>query len=261
MRILFVNAHPDDVEFTCASTCKQAIDLGWDVWQVLMTTDEYGTSRNDFKGKRIRAIRKHEMEDAAKVYGVKEDGSSKLNLIWFGDIDANLRFNRLVFKRLKELIITIHPDVIFAPDGFFTLDEHPDHKRTGWLVHLIIKSLKPSARPLLLLYHSTKTNFYIPIKHLKIQISAWEKHRSQATPFFNKIIFPLRKVFYTFKKIKSGPKKCEGFRKIYFIENENTIKKLRHKILYYLIANTFSGFSEKLCIPSPIELGLNPKEI
>ena len=82
MKLLFVNAHPDDVEFTCASTCQQAVNLGWQVIQLLMTSDEYGTNRNDFKGKRIRRIRIHEMEEAAKVYGTNQDGSPKIKLIY-----------------------------------------------------------------------------------------------------------------------------------------------------------------------------------
>ena len=67
MKILFINPHPDDTEFACASTCQQAVDLGWDVYEILMTTDEYGTDQDDFKGKRIRRIRKREMETLFKI--------------------------------------------------------------------------------------------------------------------------------------------------------------------------------------------------
>ena len=91
--VLFVNPHPDDVEFTCANTCKRLLDRGWRVVQILMTTDEYGTKQDEFKGIRIRRIRKREMEEAAKVYGVDDHGQPKIELIWFGEIDGHLRFN------------------------------------------------------------------------------------------------------------------------------------------------------------------------
>jgi LmbE family N-acetylglucosaminyl deacetylase len=118
MRLLIVNAHPDDTEFTCASTIKKCIDLGWEIFEILMTCDEYGTSRDDFKGYRIRKIRKHEMEEAAKVYGVNEDGKPKIKLIWFGEIDGYLPFNKKIFEKLKLKIKEINPDIKSA-DAFF----------------------------------------------------------------------------------------------------------------------------------------------
>jgi len=154
------------------------------------------------------------------------------------------------------MISEINPDIMIGPDGFFTFDEHPDHNRTGWLVYFVIKSMEPADRPLLLLYHSAKTNFYIPIKNIGIQVEAWSKHRSQTTPLFNKVLLPLRKLYYTVKRIKTGPVLAEGFRRPSFEDGENRISKFRHKVIYYLVANTFKNFSEKLCKPTPKELGL-----
>ncbi|MHA1714106.1 MAG: PIG-L deacetylase family protein, partial [Promethearchaeota archaeon] len=172
IRLLIINPHPDDAEFTCASTCKQAVDLGWDVHEILMTSDEYGTTRDEFKGERIKRIRIHEMIEAAKVYGVNEDGTPKIKLIWFGEIDGHLRFTRSVFLKLKKMIQDFKPRIVIAPDSFFSMDLHPDHLKTGWLAYIAIKSIPPPERPVLLLYHSFKTDFYIPIKDLSIQVHA-----------------------------------------------------------------------------------------
>lgn len=256
MKLLFVNAHPDDVEFTSASTCIQAIELGWEVTQLLMTTDEYGTSRNDFKGKRIRRIRKHEMEEAAKVYGLKQDGTPKLNLIWFGEIDGHLPFNRDVFLRLKKIILDINPDIVIGPDSFFSLDLHPDHKHTGWLIYIVVKSIEPSNRPKLLLYHSFNANFHIPIKNMNIQVEGWSKHKSQTTPLKNKIIAVLRKIFYNLKRIHTGPVLAESYRRVDFIKGENEIKKIYHRAFYYLMAKMWGEFGGELYTPTPEELGL-----
>jgi len=256
MKLVFVNPHPDDAEFTSASTCKQAVDLGWEVTQILMTSDEYGTNRNDFKGKRIRAIRRHEMREAAKVYGINPDGSSKVKIIWFGEIDANLPFNRDVYLRLRKILIDLEPDIVIGPDSFFSLDLHPDHKHTGWYIYIIVKSIEPSKRPVLLLYHSSNTNFFIPIKDLRIHYDATGKHRSQFSPLFNKILYPLRKLFYFKRGLKMGRVLAEGFRRVNFTKGENEIKKLRHKIIYLFEMTFFNNFSDKLCHPTPKELGL-----
>ncbi len=256
MKLLFVNPHPDDAEFTSASTCKQAIDLGWDVYQLLMTTDEYGTNRNEFKGKRIKRIRKHEMEEAAKVYGINPDGTLKVKLLWFGEIDGYLPFNRNVYLRLKKIILDINPEIVIGPDSFFSLDLHPDHKHTGWLIYLVIKSIESEKRPLLLLYHSSNANFYIPIKDLSIYAKTLAKHRSQFTPFSIRILTPLRKIFYNIRRIQTGPVISEGFRRVFFKHGENQIEKLKHKIVYYLVFNTLGGLGDKRYLPTPKDLGL-----
>jgi len=257
MKLLFVGAHPDDIEFTCACTCQQAIELGWDVYEILMTSDEYGTKRNEFKGERIRRIRIHEMEEAAKAYGMNPDGTQKIKLIWFGEIDGHLPFNRDVFLRLKEKIIEIEPDIVIGPDSFFSLDLHNDHKHAGWLIYLVIKSLKPSERPVLLLYHSFNTNFYIFFKDISIQVKASAKHRSQISPLKNKILTVLRKLFYYgLNRIKTGQFLAEGFRRVDFTNDENQLKKLRHRIFYYFAANKLSDLPPERYVPTPKELDL-----
>lgn len=256
MKLLFINAHPDDTEFTSASTCLQALKLGWEVHEILMTSDEYGTEQFDFKGKRIRKIRKDEMKKAAKYYEDKAKSNNKLNLYWFGEVDGHLPFNKNVFERLKEMIVTISPDIIIAPDSFYSMDLHPDHKHTGWLVYLIVKSMERWRRPWLLLYHSFNTNFYIPIQDIAIHIQAWSMHRSQTTPLVNKALKPLRKLFYIFRKRKNGPCIAEGFRKVNFKTDENTIKKITHRVLYSLFAHNMKGFEGHRYHPTPKELGI-----
>jgi len=288
---LFINAHPDDVEFTCASTCKQMIDRNWNVYEILMTSDEYGTERNEFKGKRIRRIRIYEMFNAAKTYGVDSNGNPKIKLIWFGAIDGYLQFNFRTYKKLKDIIIKINPDIIIAPDSFFSMDYHPDHKHTGWLVYLIVKSIikeknittalyktkskyiieksyklknldllneliKNNIKPILILYHSFKPNFFIEILNLNIQVEAWSKHKSQTTPLLNKILKRVRYIYYFLKKIQTGIKIADSFRLVIFEKDENKITSFKDKILYYIFARGMKGFGEERYKPTPQELGL-----
>jgi len=50
MRILFLAAHPDDCEFTASNSQIDLVLKGHTVIMACMTADEYGSSRNDFKG-------------------------------------------------------------------------------------------------------------------------------------------------------------------------------------------------------------------
>lgn len=221
-----------------------------------MTSDEYGTNRKDFRGKRIRAIRKHEMREAAKAYGMNPDGTSKVKIIWFGEIDANLPFNRETYLRLQKILIDLKPNIVIGPDSFYSLDLHPDHKHTGWFIYIIIKSMEPAKRPMLLLYHSSKTNFFIPITDFKFQIDVVAKHRSQFNPLFSILLYQFRKLFYYIRSYKSAGIPGEGFRRVNFTKGENEMKGFFHKIVYLFTMTMFKNFREKLCHPTPNELGL-----
>lgn len=258
MKLAIVNAHPDDAEFTCAATIKQAIDLGWDVLEILMTSDEYGTTRDEFKGKRIKRIRVREMEEAAKVYGVHPDGKPKITLDWFGAIDGHLPFTRAVLDRLRGKLEAFGPDVIIGPDAFFSMDLHPDHVRTGWLVYLAARDMHAGRqrRPLVLLYHTTRPDFFVPFPASLawIQVEAWAKHRSQTSPLAVKVLRHARRVFYCLRRTRTGRVLGEGFRRATFRPGENTVSSAHHLALHHIFAGGESITTRYT--PSPAELGI-----
>ncbi|MEX2729088.1 MAG: PIG-L deacetylase family protein [Candidatus Sigynarchaeum springense] len=254
--MLFIGPHPDDIEFTCAGTCKHAVDLGWDVHELLMTSDEYGTPRNEFKGKRIKRIRVHEMIEAAKEYGTNMDGTPRLQLHWFGEIDGHLRFNNEVLDKLKRFILELRPRVVIAPDSFFTMDYHVDHMRTGWLAYIAVKAMPPAERPMLLLYHSTANDFYIPIYDLAIKIAAWSKHRSQTTPLACKVLAKVHVLLYFLRRRKTGAAIAEGFRRARFADGENEPTRLCQKAWHCFFYRNNKGFPPTYYLPTPDALGL-----
>jgi len=257
MKIMFIAPHPDDVEFTSASACKQAVDLGWTVHEMLMTSDEYGTHRDEFKGKRIKRIRMHEMEEAAKAYGINSDGTPRIQLTWFGEIDGHLPFTKAVLSRIKHEILDFKPRILFAPDSFFTLDFHPDHLHTGWLVYLAVKSMPAHDRPVLLLYHSFKNDVYIPVENSAFLGVAWSKHTSQTTPLRNKIGTLGRVLFFNLRRYKTGPAIAEGYRHARFTPGENIISNFWRRVVYYVLAKlNLNASPGELYQPSPDALGL-----
>nr|MDO8084182.1 PIG-L deacetylase family protein [Candidatus Sigynarchaeum springense] len=256
MKLLFIGPHPDDIEFTCAGTCKRAVDLGWDVHELLMTSDEYGTPRNEFKGKRIKQIRVHEMIVAAKEYGTNLNGRPKIQLHWFGEIDGHLRFNNEVLEKLKQFIRDLQPRVVIAPDSFFTMDYHPDHMRTGWLAYIAVKTMPPAERPLLLLYHSTANDFYIPVHDLAIKTAAWSKHRSQITPLASKLVGKAHVFLYLLRRRKTGVEIAEGFRRARFAKGENEVTGLYQRVWRCFFYRGNKGFPPEYYLPTPEVLGL-----
>ena len=247
MKILFLAAHPDDCEFTSANTQIQLVKNGHTVIMACMTADEYGTSRIDFKGERISKIRRNEMKKAAQVTGISR-------VDWLGFIDGYVEINKNSIKKLKNYILKIKPDVIFAPDAFFSLDFHSDHMNTGWMCYHIIKKLKK--RPILLLWQTFKPNFFIPCKYRKQARKAMEMHSSQN---FGSKWMTLANLILQLSYGLRIPNKwfAEGYRLVRFTKSENKPRKIRY-ILYNFILAIHKIILPKRSFyhPTPSELGL-----
>jgi LmbE family N-acetylglucosaminyl deacetylase len=246
MRILFLCAHPDDSEFFAGNTEVMAVKEGHEVVIACMTSDEYGTPRDDFKGDRIKRIRIREMEKAARLIGAKLD--------WLGFIDGYLPFNKPTFQSLKNYIDLIKPDIIFAPDPLFALDFHPDHIATGKLIYLVLKQRKHL--PILLYYQSLKPNYFVPCLNRDQARKAFACHVSQG--FSRKGIQWLQTIFQLIHGIHT-PNHCfaEGFRLIQFKFAKSTFSAIL-KVLYWIsrAVSKISMPGRAYYLPSPRELGL-----
>jgi LmbE family N-acetylglucosaminyl deacetylase len=246
MRILFLCAHPDDSEFTSGNTEVMAAKQGHEVFIACMTSDEYGTTRNAFKGKRIKQIRIREMERAARIIGAKLD--------WLGFIDGYLPFNKKALSILKNYIEKVNPGIIFAPDPIFTLDFHPDHVNTGKLIYIILKQMKPP--PILLFFHTLKPNYFVPCLERKKARDAFACHVSQgfsrkgaqSAQTIMQLVYGIHIPNHFF---------AEGFRLILFKPTDNILSRIR-KILYWIsrAISTISLLGKDHYLPGPKELGL-----
>ncbi|MHA1269435.1 MAG: PIG-L deacetylase family protein [Candidatus Helarchaeota archaeon] len=253
MKILFLSPHPDDIEFACGSTEVELVEKGHEIIMLCYTADEYGTDVNEFKGERISRIRRWEMRQAANIVGVHK-------LYWLGYIDGYSRFDKESIRKIRDFILKINPDVIFAPDPFYTIDSHVDHMNLAKTVYHVWNRLEK--KPFYLLYYTYIPNYYISAKYRKKAIEAFKKHISQGFSrnlfiFFNwlvKFFFGLFTPHAIFaetyrivevEKIKNyrNPIKTPKFIKI-------IIRKLFKKINYAFMPG------EDLYRPTPDELGL-----
>jgi bacillithiol biosynthesis deacetylase BshB1 len=115
--ILFIAAHPDDVELCCAGTVFRHIDQGASVGIVDLTAGELGTRGN-------ATIRANEAAEAARIMGIAFRENLGLRDGFFDLSESNkMPVIRAVRKHQPEIVIT---NAI--------RDRHPDHGRAAQLV-------------------------------------------------------------------------------------------------------------------------------
>ncbi len=115
--ILFVGAHPDDVELACGAMVAKAVRDGRRAGIVDLTGGEMGTRGTP-------GTRKREARNAAKILG-----ASFREQLDFGD--GGLLTGREQELILIDVVRRARPAVVFAP---YPEDRHPDHARAGRLV-------------------------------------------------------------------------------------------------------------------------------
>lgn len=115
MNILFIGAHPDDLEILCGGTIAKCVSLGHSVTMAVATNGNVGSP--SLTKSEIASIRKKEASAASRVLGAKE-------CIWmdeddeflFEDKRTRLKFVETIRRAQADLIVTHNPN-----------DYHPDH--------------------------------------------------------------------------------------------------------------------------------------
>lgn len=260
-KVMFFVPHPDDLEFGAALVCIEALKAGMEVIEVLMTNGEYGTKQADFKGKRLRKIRSHELDNTAKVYETQT--GNPLRIIKMDFIDGHLLLNKQSLKKVVDLIKTEKPDIIFAPDPFYPMDFHTDHINTGRLPFFALKFLSNDEYPKrFFFFYSFKKNKAIKcgLKNNKIAYLAMSQHRSQVAPFTAKLFYGYNKLLFLIKILRH-----RGFARRYRelnllsdLDSQNTINTPKDWFKYVFFRKWITGLpmSSEDYHPSPEELGL-----
>ena len=115
--LLFIVAHPDDVELCCAGTVFKHIEMGYSVGIIDLTAGELGTRGN-------AALRAEEAAKASAIMGIAVRENLGLKDGFFDLSESNkLPVIRAIRKYKPEIVIT---NAI--------RDRHPDHGRASQLV-------------------------------------------------------------------------------------------------------------------------------
>lgn len=139
-RVLFVAAHPDDIDYGSAGTVAQLVAWGWQVSYCLVTDGDAGGFDASVQRSLIPAIRRAEQTEAARVLGVTD-------LHWLGHRDGQVEVTLELRRDLVRVIRAVRPDRVVCPhpqrQWQSIYGDHPDHIASG---EATLRAVYPDAR-------------------------------------------------------------------------------------------------------------------
>jgi LmbE family N-acetylglucosaminyl deacetylase len=116
--------HMDDEVLGCGGTIARHVRAGAHVTVVFLTDGRYGGRVDGAVSMDLVRVRKQEAERAGEVLGVRR--------ICFLDAeDSRLRADRLVPGKLREVLESEKPDIVYLP---FLLERHADHRAANFVL-------------------------------------------------------------------------------------------------------------------------------
>lgn len=127
-RVLVVNAHPDDVDFSAAGTIALWTDAGIEVTYCIVTDGAAGGRDESTPRPEMAQLRRGEQIAAAKHVGVHD-------LRFLGYPDGRLEPTLALRKDLARVIRQVRPDRLLCPSperNYARIGtSHPDHRAVG----------------------------------------------------------------------------------------------------------------------------------
>lgn len=219
MKVLFLCAHPDDLEFSIPSIMislaekpaiisesidrkiKKSIEEGRSYFLKRgnqINTKEFKTktacmtrgemsSFTEETGSTMKAakIRTHELSSSQMILtGKKPD--------FIGYFDGYVRVTDESINRIKEYLLKLQPDIVITPEPIYTWYHHPDHVRTGRIAYYAIRRIAKDKKdgkidnsihvPELFYFQAIWNDWYFPrfSIHSRLINMALKSHKSQA---------------------------------------------------------------------------------
>ncbi len=127
-RVLVINAHPDDVDFSAAGTIALWTDAGIEVTYCLVTDGDAGGHDESVPRPEMAPLRRAEQTAAAKHVGVHD-------LRFLGYPDGRVEATLALRRDLARVIRQVRPDRLLCPSperNYARLGvSHPDHRAVG----------------------------------------------------------------------------------------------------------------------------------
>lgn len=124
-RVLFIAAHPDDIEFVVAGTAAKWARAGSHIRYVLVTSGDAGSHEPGMTRERLARIREAEQRAAAQTIGVHD-------VVFLGYHDGEVEPNLTLRRDLVRELRRFKPDRVVCFDPTFILGDgyinHPDHR-------------------------------------------------------------------------------------------------------------------------------------
>ena len=138
--VLVVAAHPDDPEFGCGGTSALWASQGKEVYYVVCTSGDKGSSDPEMTSQKLVKLREAEQRAAAEAIGVKK--------VFFlrmpdGELTPGIPLRRAIVKAIRK----VKPEIVFTHDPTTVYTDssinHPDHQAVG---HATLNAIYPTAR-------------------------------------------------------------------------------------------------------------------
>ncbi len=127
-RVLFITAHPDDVDFSAAGTVARWTEAGIEVIYCVVTDGGAGGFDEDFPRDEMPALRRAEQIAAAKCVGVTD-------VRFLGYPDGRVEPTLELRRDLARVIRQVRPDRVVVPSPERNYNRigigHPDHRAVG----------------------------------------------------------------------------------------------------------------------------------
>jgi LmbE family N-acetylglucosaminyl deacetylase len=119
-RVMVIAPHADDEALGCGGTLYKHYLAGDHITAVFMTDGSKGDiMAGGVSGQALIELREREAKAAAAILGINE-------CIFLRNPDASLRCSPTTVGQLGDLIVSLRPDVVYAPSP---LDTHRDHRQ------------------------------------------------------------------------------------------------------------------------------------
>lgn len=192
-RVLLIQAHPDDAEFSIGGTIATWAANGAEIIYCSITSGDKGTKDPDITGEELSALREIEQIEAGKVLGIKD-------VIFLRYADATLVPDLTLRRDLTRVIRQVRPTALVCMDPTARLHgdgyiNHPDHIAAGeaslaavfpscrdrrTFPELLDEGLEPVEVPSVYIYATANPDCWIDVSdHIETKLAALMKHVSQ----------------------------------------------------------------------------------
>jgi LmbE family N-acetylglucosaminyl deacetylase len=124
MIVLAIQAHPDDVDFSCGGTVAKFVRDGHEVHYLSATSGNKGSHDRAMTPERLTETRECEQEEAARRLGVSSCHFLRHN---DGELEANLSLRGEVCRVIRQ----VQANTIMTFDPWRPYQMHPDHRAIG----------------------------------------------------------------------------------------------------------------------------------
>ncbi len=192
-RVLVIQAHPDDVEFSSAGTVARWANEGAHITYCSLTSGDKGSDDPAMTGERLAASRELEQQAACDILGVKELKFLRYkDATLVADLELRLTLTRVMRQVKPDIVMTFDPSMRYAGQEYIN---HPDHVATGeaslaavfpsvrdrmTFPELLAEGLEPHKVPEVYLYATANPDIWIDITDtLEVKLLALKAHASQ----------------------------------------------------------------------------------